>query len=45
MTHSKGGWYGDSEEHRDCAKQQNENWFQTRWRRLKEWVGRRTGGD
>lgn len=39
MTHSKGGWYGDSKGHSEAAKRANENWFQTRWRRLKERVG------
>jgi hypothetical protein len=39
MPHSKGGWYGDSEGHSEAAKRAEENWVQTRWRHLKEWIG------
>lgn len=37
MTHDKGGWYGDSDGHRDAALRADENIVQTYWRQTKEW--------
>lgn len=46
MPHSKGGWEGDPEGHRDAALKASENWVQTKWRRLKRRIGKLLpGGD